>query len=178
MNRAGKSIVLIGMMGAGKSSVGRCLQRKTSLARFDIDELISSKFGKPIPNIFADDGEEAFRSAETSALRELSSTSAGIVVTGGGIVLRDENVDLLKQLGIVVWLEANEETLFERASRRGGRPLLDAENPRERLSILLKARAPLYTKAADIRVDTTTLTQDEVADFILDETKKRTATDE
>jgi shikimate kinase len=175
MDRRGKSIVLIGMMGAGKSSVGRCLQRRTGLARFDTDELVAAKFALSIPEIFARHGEENFRDAETNALRDLPNENAAIIVTGGGIVLRSENVDLLKQLGMVVWLEAKEETLFERASRRGNRPLLQTENPRASLSAMLHKRTPLYEKAADLRIETTKLTHDEVADIILTEVEKRNA---
>jgi shikimate kinase len=97
-------------------------------------------------------------------------------VTGGGIVLRDENVDLLKQLGTVVWLEAREETLFERASRRGNRPLLKTENPRKTLSEILRARSPLYARVADIRVDTSALNHDEVAAAILSKIEDSIAT--
>jgi shikimate kinase len=175
VNRAGKSIVLIGMMGAGKSSVGRCLQRRTGLARFDTDELVAAKFALSIPEIFAKHGEENFRDAETKALRDLPKEIFSIIVTGGGIVLRNENVDLLKQLGTVVWLEAKEETLFERASRRGNRPLLQTENPRASLAQMLQERTPLYEKAADLRIETTKLTHDEVADIILAEVEKRNA---
>jgi shikimate kinase len=175
VNAGGKSIVLIGMMGAGKSSVGRCLEQRTGLARFDSDELVSAKLGSSIPEIFAKHGEMAFRDAETVALREFSPTRPAIIVTGGGIVLRDENVDLLKRLGIVVWLEAEEETLFERASRRGNRPLLQTEKPRESFSTILRTRTPLYANAADIRVDTTSLKHDQVADLILKEIESRNA---
>src|SRR6266850_3822447 len=163
------------MMGAGKSSVGRCLQRRTGLARFDTDELVAAKFGLPIPEIFAKHGEESFRDAETKALRNLPNENTAIIVTGGGIVLRGENVDLLKQLGMVVWLEAKEDTLFERASRRGNRPLLQTENPRASLGEMLQERTPLYEKAADLRIETTKLTHDEVADIILAEVEKRNA---
>ncbi len=166
MNSA-RSIVLIGMMGAGKSSVGRCLQRRTGLARFDTDEIVSSNFGLSIPEIFSKHGEERFREAETRALRELAPDRQAIIVTGGGIVLRDENVDLLERLGTVVWLEAEEEKILERVSRKGNRPLLQTEDPRKALSEILGARAPLYAKIADIRVDTSLLTHDEVADAIL-----------
>jgi shikimate kinase len=163
-----RSIVLIGMMGAGNSSVGRCLQRRTGLARFDTDEIVSSKFGLSIPEIFSEHGEERFREAETQALVELAPKAFGaIIVTGGGGVLRDENVDLLKQVGTIVWLDAGEETLFERASRRSNRPLLQTKDPRTTFSEMLRARAPLYAKVADIRVDTSALTHDEVADVVL-----------
>jgi shikimate kinase len=171
-----KSIVLIGMMGAGKSSVGRCLQRQTGLSRFDTDEMAASKLGLSILEIFSKFGEEKFREIETQALRELDPAKAMIIVTGGGIVLRDENFDLLKRLGTVVWLEAREETLFERASRRGNRPLLKTENPRKALSEILRARSPLYARVADIRVDTSALNHDEVAAAILSKIEDSIAT--
>jgi len=176
MNRGANSIVLIGMMGAGKSSVGRCLQRRIGLARFDTDEIVASKFGLSIPEIFSRHGEDRFRERETDVLAELAPAESAIIVTGGGIVLREENVDLIKRLGTVVWLAAEEDTLFERASRRGNRPLLQTESPRKTLSEMLRVRAPLYAKAADFRVDTTTLTHEEVADVILDEIENRIAT--
>src|SRR5467141_3633875 len=127
---AAKSIVLIGMMGAGKSSVGRCLQQRTGLAGLDTDEMVTAQFGIPIAQIFEEHGEERFRIAETEVLRKLAPERPAIVVTGGGIVLRAENIDLLKQLGTIVWITADEATLFERASRRNDRPLLQKENPR------------------------------------------------
>jgi shikimate kinase len=171
-----RSIVLIGMMGAGKSSVGRCLQRRTGLARFDTDEIVSSKFGLSISEIFSTHGERRFREMEAQALVELAAGEATIIVTGGGIVLHQENVDLLKQLGTIVWLDANEETLFERASRRSNRPLLQTEDPRTTFSEMLRARAPHYAKVADIRVDTSALTRDEVADVILSKVKELVTT--
>ena len=102
MNRAAKSIVLIGMMGAGKSSVGRCLQRRIGLARFDTDEIVASKFGLSIPEIFSGHGEDRFREAETEALAGLAPAESAIIVTGGGIVLREENIELIKQLETAV----------------------------------------------------------------------------
>ena len=97
-----RSIVLIGMMGAGKSSVGRCLQQRTGLALFDTDKIVASQFGISVPEIFSKYGEDQFRDAESDALRELVVERQGIIVTGGGAVLRGENVDLLKELGTVV----------------------------------------------------------------------------
>jgi shikimate kinase len=172
VNQTGKSIVLIGMMGAGKSSVGRCLQRRTKLVLFDTDEMVASKFGISIPEIFSKYGEQAFREAETQALRELAPARLTIIVTGGGIVLREGNVDLLKRLGVVVWLDGNEETLFERASRSGNRPLVHRENAPEAFARMLQARLPLYAKVANIRVDTSVLTEEEVAVAILSKLRK------
>jgi len=164
---AAKSIVLIGMMGAGKSSVGRCLQQRTGLARLDTDEMVAAQFGIPIAQIFEKHGEERFRIAETDVLRKLAPERPAIVVTGGGIVGNTENLDLLKQLGTVVWVTADEATLFERASRRNDRPLLQQENPRAVFSKLFRERESLYAAAADLRVDTSALTHDEVAETIL-----------
>jgi shikimate kinase len=164
---APKLIVLIGMMGAGKSSVGRCLQRRTGLVRFDTDEMLATGFGMPIAQIFETYGEDKFRDAETEVLRKLAPDKPAIIVTGGGIVLRTENVHLLKQLGAVVWLSANEATLFERASRRNDRPLLQTENSRAVFSKLFRERESLYSAAADLRIDTSAKTHDEVAETIL-----------
>ena len=166
MNFTGRSIVLIGMMGAGKSSIGRWLQRRTGLDLLDTDEIAAAKLGLSIPEIFAKHGEEKFREVETAALRDLPSKPA-IIVTGGGIVLRKANIDLLKQLGTIVWLDAEESILFERATRRGNRPLLQTENPRAAFSQLLEARKPLYAKIAEVRIDTSRLGHDEVAGAIL-----------
>ncbi|HEX4638247.1 MAG TPA: shikimate kinase [Chthoniobacterales bacterium] len=166
MNATG-SIVLIGMMGAGKSSVGRRLQKRTGLARMDIDEMLVAEAGIPIAQIFATLGENKFRDAETQLLRKLEPTRPSIVVTGGGVVLRAENVDLLKTLGTIVWLTADELTLFERASRRNDRPLLQKENPRVVYAELLREREPLYAAAADIQINTSQKTHDEVAEIIL-----------
>ena len=164
---AAKSIVLIGMMGAGKSSVGRALERRTGLSRLDTDEIVAAQFGTSITEIFAKQGEEKFRDAETETLRNLASDRAMIIVTGGGIILRPENVELLKRLGTIVWLNADERTLFERASRRNTRPLLQKENPRPVFSELFAKRLPLYQAAADLEVDTSKLDHDEVAGKIL-----------
>ncbi|MFZ3376251.1 MAG: shikimate kinase, partial [Chthoniobacterales bacterium] len=123
-------------------------------------------------------GEERFREVEAQVLVELATGEATIIVTGGGIVLRKENVDLLKQLGTIVWLDADEETLFERASRRGNRPLLQMEDPRVTFSEISRARAPHYAKIANIRVATSVLTHDEVADVILSKVEELMTTRE
>ena len=164
---AAKSIVLIGMMGAGKSSVGRSLQRLSGLARLDTDEMLAAEFEMSIAQIFERHGERKFRDAETETLRKLAPDRPAIIVTGGGIVLRAENVDLLKGVGTMVWLAADEDILFERAGRRDHRPLLQNENPRAVFSKLFKERESLYAAAADIRIDTSRLTHDEVAETIL-----------
>jgi shikimate kinase len=167
VNRQSRSIVLIGMMGAGKSCVGRCLHRRTGLALHDTDEIVAANFGMSISEIFRKFGEHGFRQAETEALRSLSTTEQTIIVTGGGIVLRDENIGTLKRLGVIVWLDADEETLFTRASRKQNRPLLQTKDPRKVYSQILASRRSLYANMADIRVDTSVLSDEEVAVAIL-----------
>ena len=155
------------MMGAGKSSVGACLRRRTGLGLLDMDDIVASKFGLSISGIFAEHGEKNFREAETAALRGVRTERQAIIVTGGGIVLRKENVGILKSQGVIVWLDADEKTLFARASRNRNRPLLQTKHPRKVFSQILGARRILYANIADIRVDTSVLTNEEVAVAIL-----------
>jgi shikimate kinase len=173
MKERGDAIVLIGFMGAGKSSVGRTLARMTGLPRFDTDEMIAARFGLTVSEIFETQGEEVFRQAEAEALQELAGKRGAIITTGGGILQRPENTDLVRQLGTVVHLEADEETLFRRINRRTTRPLLRTENPRATLTELLRVRLPLYRTAADLEVDTSLLTHDEVAKKILNHIEHR-----
>jgi shikimate kinase len=155
------------MMGAGKSSVGRCLHRRTGLALHDIDEIVAANFEMSIPETFAQHGEKKFREAETEALRSIRTKEQAVIVTGGGIVLRKESAEILKRLGVIVWLDGDEETLFKRASQSRNRPLLQDNNPREKFARTLQARRPLYAKIARIRVDTSHFTTEEVAVAIL-----------
>jgi shikimate kinase len=164
---AARSIVLIGFMGTGKSSVGKILENQSGLDRFDTDEMISSKFSMPIQEIFSKYGEEKFREAEMEALRSLAGKQSAIIVTGGGIVTKAENVDLLRELGTVVWFDGDYETLRARIDRLGDRPLLQTPDPPASLSELLEARNPLYRNAADIRVDISQKTSEEIAELIL-----------
>jgi shikimate kinase len=155
------------MMGAGKSSVGRSLQRRIGLDIYDVDDVVASKFGISIAEIFSTHGEKKFRDSETETLQTVSRTKRAVIVTGGGMVLRKRNVEILKRLGVIVWLDGDEETLFARASRRTDRPLLRTKNPRKAFSKILSARKSLYAKIADIRIDTSQLTGEEVAMAIL-----------
>jgi shikimate kinase len=143
-------------------------------ALLDIDEVVASKFGMSIPEIFTEHGEEKFREAETEALRSMRTEGQTIIITGGGIVLRKENVDILRSHGVIVWLDGDKETLFARASRKPDRPLLQTKNPRKAFSQILGTRRPLYANIADIRVDTSVLTDEEVAVAILAKLRRMT----
>jgi shikimate kinase len=171
MIQRGAAIVLIGFMGTGKSSVGQLLAQRNGWQKFDTDELVAAKFDLLITEIFARLGEERFRDAETSVLRELPRGGGSIVVTGGGTVLRAENVQLLREIGTIVCLTADEETLFARLASRRNRPLLQTPDPRATMQEVLRSRETIYRDAADIVIETSDLTHKEVADEVMKELK-------
>ncbi|MBA2270005.1 MAG: shikimate kinase [Chthoniobacterales bacterium] len=166
MPERGGAIVLIGFMGSGKSAAGRRLEMRTGWPRYDTDAMISERFGSSINEIFAQHGESEFRRREAEVLLELPRERA-IVVTGGGIVLRPGNVECIRELGTVVNLTADEQTLFDRVSRRTSRPLLQGPDPAGRLRELVRERGSLYRSVADFTLDTSHLTRDEVVKAIL-----------
>ena len=167
MKPGDNAIALIGFMGGGKSAVGRELSRRLGWPRHDTDEMIREQFGISIPDIFARHGEPAFRDAETALLKTLRRGIAGIVVTGGGIILRTENVQLLRGMGRIVWLDADEEILWQRVSKHSTRPLLQTPDPRARFAELLQERLPLYQSAADYRINTTSNSIAQVTDEVI-----------
>lgn len=167
------NLVLIGYMGTGKSSVGRQLARFARMRFVDTDDLIVSAAGRSIPEIFAAEGVEYFRQLESQVLRDLAGTEGTIVATGGGIVTRPENLPLLRALGTIVWLTADEDVIFERVSRNRNRPLLQTENPRATMHEHLVERLPLYRAYADFVADTSWMSQGDVAHAILTEARRR-----
>jgi len=167
VNVGDNAIALIGFMGAGKSAVGRELSRRTGWPRHDTDEMIRAQFGISIPDIFARHGEPAFRDAETALLKTLEPGLASIVVTGGGIILREENVRLLRGMGRIIWIDADEEILWQRASRHSTRPLLQTPDPRARFTELLRERLPRYQTAADHRINASSSSIAAVTDEII-----------
>ena len=154
-------------MGSGKSSVGRLLARKLNWPRFDTDEMVAAELGRSIPTIFAKMGEARFRDEETAALARLEIGPAAVIVTGGGIILRPENVRRLKALGTVVWLTAGLAVLQERLARRKDRPLLQTADPAATIARLLGEREHLYAAASDFTIDTSALDHEQVAQVIL-----------
>ncbi len=163
------SINLIGFMGSGKSSIGKQLAKRLGYDYFDTDQLIISKTGKSIANIFQTEGETLFRQLETEMLEELSCSSKKkfLLSTGGGIILSKKNRELLKSLGTVVWIHASPEVLFERAMRQPKRPLLEVEYPRRTFNELLTSRLPLYREICDIEIDTTQLSYSQTVEKLL-----------
>ncbi|NQX02174.1 shikimate kinase [bacterium] len=165
-----KNIVLIGFMGSGKSTVGRELQQRLGYPLVDMDHVIEQRAGKPITAIFAQDGEEAFREMETRLLEELNDPAAPrrIISTGGGVIGRQQNRDLLRHLGYVVWLHAPMAVILERTAKNRERPLLHTDDPAARIESLMAARKPLYAATAHLRIETAGLDCFELATGILE----------
>ena len=164
---AGRSLVLIGFMGSGKSSVGRELAKRWNFRFVDTDAMIRHKYDLSIPDIFAKYGEDFFREAEYEALARLRGIRSTVIATGGGIVIQPRNLPLLRALGPVVWLCADQDTILDRVGKSTHRPMLNQANPEESVARLLKERAPLYHRAADLRIETSGLTHREVANRIV-----------
>lgn len=160
-------------MGCGKSSVGRRLSGLTGHRFVDTDELIVQSEGRNIPEIFSQNGEIYFRDAEQRSLEKLVGICGIILSTGGGLVLRPANRQTLKKIGIVAWLDASPDALFERAMRSGKRPLLQTEDPRKTFDDLLSVRQEVYNLTADFRIDSTRLSHDQAAQMLLDEALRR-----
>src|ERR671935_3274523 len=135
------NVILVGFMGAGKSVCGRLLARRLGRCFVETDDMIVAREGRSIPDIFRDDGEERFRQLEGEALESLALKSGDVIATGGGLPCRDGRMEMLRELGTVVWLRGNLDELSARARRGGQRPMLDARTP-EGNEALYRAREP------------------------------------
>lgn len=155
------------MMGAGKTTVGRMLAERLGCPLLDSDQMVVASTGRTVPEIFAADGEAAFRAEESRALAE-AATSAGPVVVSvaGGAVLDPENRKRMREAGAVVWLRADVETLARRVGDGRGRPLL-GDDPADALRRLDAERRPLYAEVADVVIDVDDLRAGEVVDRIV-----------
>jgi shikimate kinase len=160
-----KSVVLVGFMGAGKSAVGRLLAKRLGFRFVETDEVISAREGRSIPEIFAEKGEPYFRALEAEALESLKTGRGDVIATGGGLPCREGAMEVLKDLGVVVWLSGEFETLYERGLRGGRRPMLENRS-REEAETLYREREPYYRKA-DLTVDTAAMGKDAVVSRIV-----------
>ena len=161
-----KPIVLVGMMGAGKTSVGRHLAQKLGLPFIDADSEIESAAQATITEIFERDGEAAFRSGERRVIARLLDGPVCVLATGGGAFMMPETRTKIRERGISVWLRADLDLLTRRVGRRRDRPLLNHGNPRDTLAHLLAVRNPVYAEA-DIVIDSGEQTPDEVAEALI-----------
>lgn len=145
--RLTRPVVLVGLMGTGKSSIGRRLATTLGLPFTDADEAIEQAAKMPIPEIFAQYGEQHFRDGERRVIARLMADAEGIIATGGGAFVNPETRKLILDRGIAIWLDADINTLVERVGRKSNRPLLNTGNPRDILTRLQKERAPAYAEA-------------------------------
>lgn len=152
--KSGGNIYLVGMMGAGKTTVGRLLARRLKRRFIDADQEIERRCGVRIPVIFDIEGEAGFRSREAQMVAELTALDEVVLATGGGAVLAPENRHLLASRGTVVYLRAQPADLYERVRQDKNRPLLATGDPRARLEELYTKRDPLYREVADLVVET------------------------
>ena len=149
-----QNIILIGPMGSGKSTIGQLIASRLNRDFVDSDHYIEQKTGVNIPTIFDIEGEDGFRARETKALKELTSQKKLVIATGGGSVIRKENQQLLKSSGFIVFLDTSVNQQMARLKHDKKRPLLQTDNPREKLEKLFSERKPLYLELADIRIRT------------------------
>lgn len=163
------NIILIGFMGCGKTSVGIKLSYQMKRTMIDTDKWIEQKQKMTVSEIFDAYGEEAFRQMETECLKELIRTAdKQIISVGGGLPMREENHSLLKELGKVVYLKVTPETVYERLKDDTTRPLLQVEDPMERIRSLMAQRAPIYEKCADRIVEVSDKTFEEVLKQVME----------
>jgi shikimate kinase len=149
-----RNIFLVGMMGAGKTTVGRALAQRLRMPFVDTDRVMVERTGVPVATIFEIEGEDGFRRRESALLAELAAADSQVIATGGGAVLADGNRELMRRRGTVIYLRAQVDALWERTRHDASRPLLKTPDPRATLAALLDKRDPLYREAAHIIVDT------------------------
>ena len=160
-----RSIVLVGMMGAGKSTIGRRLAARLRLPFLDADiEIEAAHAGMTIPEIFATHGEPYFRDGEARVIARLLDNGPAVIATGGGAFMRDETRNRIRDKAVSIWLKADADVIMKRVKRRADRPLLQTEDPAATIGRLLEVREPVYQHA-----DLTILSRDVPHDRIVDE---------
>ena len=150
MGKTSNNIVLIGFMGSGKTTIGKCFAERFQYSFLDTDEYIENIAGMSIKDIFETYGEDYFRTLETTCLKELCKTVKNCIIsTGGGVPLKEDNQELLRQLGCVVYLKISKDVVLKRLSGDTKRPLLQGEGVEQKVEALLKQRDPMYSKIAN-----------------------------
>ena len=161
------NIILIGFMGSGKSAIGHQLAKELGLNYLDADELIEKTEKISINRIFAEKGEPYFRDLETEVIKNLEDYDDFVISTGGGMVLRPENVKMLKGIGPLVLLWADPDSVYQRVKSETHRPLLNVPDPVAEIKKILDYRTPIYNKVADLKVDTSKLNVEEAVSKII-----------
>lgn len=166
-----RNIVLIGFMGTGKTTIATQVARVLKMRYVSTDDLIEKREKRTINEIFTTEGEDYFRDVESAVVRELSAMEGLVIDTGGGVVIREENMAILKSGGAVICLNADEETVMTRTKKYKHRPLLNVEDPKARIRSLLAKRSPLYARA-DHTINTGELTIRQVVEKVIDIAKE------
>ncbi|WP_428355540.1 shikimate kinase [Methyloprofundus sp.] len=148
-----KNIYLIGLMGAGKTTVGRLLAKSLGVPFYDSDKAIEDITGVDIATIFEFEGEKGFRVRENKMIKELTDLEDIVLATGGGVILNEENRQRLKENGFVVYLKCSVDRIVDRTSRNSQRPLLNVDDPRDKIQTILDERESLYMDCADFVID-------------------------
>lgn len=161
-----RNLVLVGLMGAGKSAIGRLVAQQLSVPFIDSDHEIERVSRMSISDLFAAYGEEEFRALESRVMKRLLKSGPRVVSTGGGAFINERTRKHIKRGGLTVWLKADLDVLWERVSKRDTRPLLKTENPRQTLENLMNARYPIYAEA-DLTVQSRDVRKEIVADEVL-----------
>lgn len=159
---------MIGFMGSGKSSVSLQLADMTGVPKAEMDQILTDREDMTIAEIFANKGEPYFREQETELLREFGTTGPQIISCGGGVVMKEENVEIMRKSGTIVCLAATPDVIYERVKDSRERPLLNGNMNVEYIAELMEARKPFYEKAADITIETSHMRIDKVAEAILE----------
>ncbi len=162
----GRNIVLTGFMGTGKTEVSKIIAERLKRQRLCLDDMIEWKTGKPIPEIFAQDGEEYFRKTESEIVAAAAKNKNAVIDAGGGAIIDENNLRRLKETGVVFCLSASADTILERTRHYTHRPLLNVKNPLGAIINLLKKRQRYYSQA-DSTIDTANLTPEQVADKVI-----------
>jgi shikimate kinase len=166
------NIALIGFMGSGKTAVGQALAKRLNWQLIEVDSIIEQRVGKSITDIFQCDGEVYFRELEIEAIKKTAKGKKQVIACGGGVVLNSINIDRLRGNSVIINLTASPGTILKRTYKHeSSRPLLNVEQPAERIKELMKFRKPFYDRAADITINTSELKIDTVADKIIDRLK-------
>lgn len=166
---ATRNLFLVGLMGAGKTTIGKALARRLDYRFVDSDHEVEARTGVSIPTIFEIEGEEGFRRREAQVLAEISRLAGQVVATGGGAVLRAENRQILRASGVVIYLHVPLPTLYERTRHDRKRPLLQVNDPRQKLRELHTQRDPLYREIADLVITGSRITAQAVQQLLVRE---------
>jgi shikimate kinase len=172
-----RSVVLVGMMGAGKSTIGRRLAARLRLPFLDADiEIEAAHAGMTIPEIFATHGEPYFRDGEARVIARLLDSGPAVIATGGGAFMREETRNRVRDKAVSIWLKADVDVIMKRVRRRADRPLLQTEDPVATVSRLLEAREPVYA-TADLTIGSRDVPHDRVVDECIDALRARLCAD-